>query len=540
MLFVYEENVGFATRRFLQLLGIRLHRDTISERLREHPDYPTLLSIKDVVSSCGMETLAVRLEADHLDEIHVPFLSQMRADKHGNRHFTVLRPSIGDTMEYLDPNTQKWNLLSRTEFGERFSPIALFAEAAQDTLTPDRTTHNIGQHIRTWTKYVLPIILVIGFGCLSIFQATTSGFLFVLYYLLFGAGAVIGSLLMLFEIDRHNPIVKQVCSGGAGKANCDAVLGSRGSRLFGLSWSQVGFTYFVGGFVILTLNNGLVESYLYLLALLSIISLPYIVYSLYYQWRVVRQWCRLCLMVQGVLLIQGMLVLWAGWFGEALSMTVFPLKEVIALSLVFGLVFLLSDQLIKSGQKAKEGERHLLAFRRIKSNLRIFESLLVRERTCTIPATAMGITLGNPEARHSIIKVCNPYCGPCAKAHPDIENLLRQNRDIKVTIIFTATGEAEDRRTPPVQHLLAIAARGDQLHTKKALNDWYLAPTKDYETFSIKHPVQGELQEQLSMIKQMDEWCRANEIRHTPTYFVNGHELPEIYSIADLDYLLKS
>lgn len=211
-----------------------------------------------------------------------------------------------------------------------------------------------------------------------------------------------------------------------------------------------------------------------------------------------------------------------------------------ALALVFGLVFLSSDQLVKSGQKAREGKRHLQAFRRIKSNLRIFESLLLRERTCTPPAIGMGITLGDPEAKNSIIKVCNPYCGPCAKAHPDIENLLRQNRDLKVTIIFTATGEADDRRTPPVQHLLAIAAGGDQADTQKALNDWYLAPTKDYEAFSAKHPLQGSLHKETAIIKQMDEWCRANEIRHTPTYFVNGHELPEIYSIADLDYLLKS
>ncbi len=298
MLFVFEENVGFATRRFLQLLGIKLHRDTVAERLGEHPDYPTLLSIKDVVSACGMDTFAVRLEENQLDDIQLPFLSQMRPDKSGNRHFTVLRPLAGNKMEYLDPDTQKWNLFPRSEFMARFSLVALFAEPDQEALASGRVDHSIGQRIGTWTKYVLPLILVIGSGCLGVFQANSFGFSFTLYYWLFGAGAVIGSLLLLYETDRHNPIVKQVCSGGSGSVNCDAVLGSRGSRLFGLSWSQVGFTYFVGGFVILTLNDGPSGSYLYLLALLSIVSLPYIVYSLYYQWRVVRQWCRLCLMVQ--------------------------------------------------------------------------------------------------------------------------------------------------------------------------------------------------------------------------------------------------
>lgn len=299
MLFVYEENVGFATRRFLQLLGIKLHRDTVAERLQEHPDYPTLLSIKDVVSACGMDTFAVRLESDHLNDIQVPFLSQLKADKHGNRHFTVLRPLAGSKLEYLEPNTQRWTPLSRSEFNERFSPIALFAEIAQDTLSHDTTDRNIGQHLKYWTRYILLSVFVGGFAYLGIFQAINAGFSIALYYFLFALGAVIGLLLLLFEVDRHNPIVKQVCSGGSGKVNCDAVLGSGGSRLFGLSWSQVGFTYFVGGFVILILNVGHDGPYLHLLALLSIAALPYIVFSIYYQGRIVRQWCRLCLMVQG-------------------------------------------------------------------------------------------------------------------------------------------------------------------------------------------------------------------------------------------------
>ena len=56
------------------------------------------------------------------------------------------------------------------------------------------------------------------------------------------------------------------------------------------------------------------HAYLPVLSLLSLAALPYVGYSLFYQWRVVKQWCRLCLATQAVLLAQAGLVLYEGWW----------------------------------------------------------------------------------------------------------------------------------------------------------------------------------------------------------------------------------
>ncbi len=37
----------------------------------------------------------------------------------------------------------------------------------------------------------------------------------------------------------------------------------------------------------------------------------------------------------------------------------------------------------------------------------------------------------------------------------------------------------------------------------------------------------------------MRNWCDAEHITHTPTIFINGHELPKEYSIDDLTEVLK-
>jgi DNA polymerase III delta subunit len=90
----------------------------------------------------------------------------------------------------------------------------------------------------------------------------------------------------------------------------------------------------------------------------------------------------------------------------------------------------------------------------------------------------LGITLGNLFAKRTLIKVCNPYCGPSAKAHAEIEKLLEENKDLKVQIIFAATNNENDYRNKLVKHLLAIAKNNNEQKIKQSLDDRYLADKK--------------------------------------------------------------
>jgi protein-disulfide isomerase len=174
----------------------------------------------------------------------------------------------------------------------------------------------------------------------------------------------------------------------------------------------------------------------------------------------------------------------------------------------------------------------------MKKDGRIFEALMAKQKKITGSTEGLGITLGNPQAQHTLVKVCNPYCGPCAKAHPEIHELIRQNSNIKVQVIFTATVEETDRRSKPVKHLLAIAEKQNEQLTKQALDDWYLPEKTDYEVFAAKYPMNGELNVQNAKVKAMQNWCEEVKIEVTPTFFVNGYQLPENYKVTDLTYFL--
>jgi protein-disulfide isomerase len=144
--------------------------------------------------------------------------------------------------------------------------------------------------------------------------------------------------------------------------------------------------------------------------------------------------------------------------------------------------------------------------------------------------------LGNLNADNTIIEVCNPYCGPCAKAHKEIDKLLENNNNLKVQLLFNATNEPGDKLAAPVKHLLAINAKGDAFETRRALDEWWQAEKKDYEVFADKYKMNGEINRQGEKIEAMNNWCKAMEITFTPTIFINGYQLPELYGIDDLKY----
>jgi predicted negative regulator of RcsB-dependent stress response len=109
-----------------------------------------------------------------------------------------------------------------------------------------------------------------------------------------------------------------------------------------------------------------------------------------------------------------------------------------------------------------------------------------------------------------------------------------------VQVLFTATVDADDKRNKPVKHLLALQQLHGQAIASKAMDDWYGATTKDYAAFAAKHPVSSDiLVQQNDKVTAMKTWCEAIDIQFTPTFFINGYQLPEIYSIGDVKYLLS-
>ncbi|EIM72397.1 vitamin k epoxide reductase, partial [Nitritalea halalkaliphila LW7] len=148
----------------------------------------------------------------------------------------------------------------------------------------------------------------------------------------------------------------------------------------------------------------------------------------------------------------------------------------------------------------------------------------------------LGIMLKGGNAKYHVLKVCNPYCGPCANSHPILEELFASG-NINLQVVFHPGGE-DAIKYKTISHIMAVAAQANQEQILKALDDWYLSEKKEYEAFAAKYPMNGELKTQESRTQDMLNWCEQENISYTPTIFINGHELPKAYSIEDLKYIL--
>jgi thiol-disulfide isomerase/thioredoxin len=532
----YEPNVK-ACITFLQLINVKVNGETVNETLQNHPDWPTLLCVTDSLNKWNIPNGAGKVDVSDIDQLPVPFVAYTY-DREAP--LAIVTQVDETTVQVFHKNYNKLKTESREEFLKNWNGVYLLAE-------PDEHSREANYEANKRKAFFSSLIPVSAFAALvalsflfvykitganEVGQFYNAGGIY-LQYIITLAGVVVTALLLWYEIDKTNPLLQKVCTGIA-KGNCNAILSGKQAKVFSwLSWSEVGFFYFTGSLLVILSGS---EGSISLLGWLNVLALPYTVFSVYYQWRVAKQWCVLCLAVQGLLVLGGLNIIANNFLFPLPTLSFLFITNCLLLFVLPIVVWYTLKPFILRLQEAKTTKREYL---RIKFNTEIFGTLLKKQKAITLPADGLGIDFGNPAAANTIIKVCNPYCGPCAKAHPKIEELLEQNTNVKAKIIFTAANNEENPAVKPVRHLLAIAEKGNnEKIIKQSLDDWYLSETKDYDLFAAKYPMNGELLKQGDKIEAMDNWCKKMDIGFTPTIFINGYQLPDAYSIEDLNYFL--
>lgn len=528
-------NCVVTTKKLLELLGVKYTKSYVEDTILSHPEHPSLLCISDTLEKYAIEHLAVKIDADKLLEMPLPGIVQI--SERGNKLFYTLHSISNEKVDYYN---DKGKLIEdpKEEFLEKWTGVCLLAEKTEASKEVDIEKKLASQRFLTFLKVAVPTLLliwlIVDFYNLPIYLNSTTTLLIATYALLKTVGLTICGLLLWFEIDQYNPTLQSFCSGGSGsKINCDSVLNSKYAQFFDgyLSLSLLGFSYFFASLGSLAIT-GFSSSLLALSGFFSLATLPFILASAYYQAMVIKQWCRFCILVQTVLVFEIGVVLIGDFNNLPLSFDTLPLFLALLLSPL--LVWKLIKPLL---EKKKETNVYKRGLKRIKNNPDVLHGLLAKSRKILSSTEGLGISLNTDTANYNVINVCNPYCGPCAEAHPILEKLA-ENGNINLQILFTASNHEEDITAKPVRQFLAIDANGDKSKIKEALNEWYSAEKKDYESFASRYPMNGELEQQEKKIAAMRQWCNTENITHTPTLFINGYELPNEYSVEDLKEVL--
>lgn len=532
-----EDNIYNTCFFLIKSLNLNFTKIGLSSKLANHLYYPSLLSIKDVLAQYGIESAAIRKGKHKYSDLETPYICSIQKENWSVPNFTIVTSADDNKIEYLDPSINSLNTISTSQFEQIDKNIILLLDSSTVKDEPDFIENNKKQKINSINKG-LPFYLISTAILLSIWNIISKPSLFEYWYTIgyiitSSIGLGISFLLLWYDIDSKNLFIKEVCGGVSGaKVNCQTVLSSPKASFLGINWSELGFAFFATFLTTLLLfPNDL--SFCFIWSCISLLACSYIIFSIYYQWKVLKEWCSLCLCVQAVLTLNGILA-FSYLLNTNFSLSSLSLNNT-TIILLFSIMFLYQvHTAIPIIKNANYSTNYKNKWEKLRFDPDIFQALLNKSDRVEIPNDDLGIIIGNLEARNEIIKVCNPYCGPCSKIHPELHKIVRSNANVRIRLIFTASGDEDDIRTAPVAHFLSIQEKLGHSGVHSALDDWYLAENKDYKEFAEKHPVNQEPTKQLAKIKAMNSWCNSMKIRVTPTIFINGKELPENYGVSDL------
>ncbi|MBT2559782.1 thioredoxin domain-containing protein [Pedobacter sp. ISL-68] len=519
-----EYNLEGVLTALLNQLRIKVTPVTSDRCIQDHPEYPSVLALSDCLSEWNVENQTYRIEKNDYDpkELFFPFLAHLR--ENGGRFILILNIDDGK-VNYSDGQHQEL-VMTEDELLKKWDGIALHAEKKVDSGEKNYQQHYFNYFLK---KLAVPISVVLGIT-VFILAAISASFtsLHVLLASVKLVGVIVSILLLIQSSDSKNPFIQNLC-GMMGKGDCNAILKSDAAQITHyLSWSEVGFFYFAGSFLLLFIY----PLSLHLLAWLNVLALPYTMYSIAYQYTR-KNWCVLCCSIQIILWLEFLINVTSASYHISFHLPLFYYLPISFLLPV--LVWSFLKPLLHASVQVVPLRQQLKKF---KYNKNLFGKTLTSQVRYAVSDELRPIILGNPAAETVITMVSNPFCGPCGKAHETLEELLNSRDDLQVKVLFATTGHNQKERTKVAMHLTSLNQLPDKTLVGNALSDWYKHQHKRYEFWAEKYPSNLN-DETILAINKQNEWCEMADITFTPTILVNGYKLPQPYHPSDLRYLIE-
>ena len=502
---------------YLEVRHTKWYTDSV---YNTHPHKYDMYGLYDILVSYGVNAMGVNFADKDCSHLTFPCILYINGD------FVVASGISGEKIHY-NWNGRKFDL-PLNDFRSVWTGNAIVVDGESNAVEPNLKQHEKKYFLSRMSTslFVVIIALAVFFACyINHEKIGLTGFLLLL---LDGAGIFTSSLLMEKTLHKNSLYGDKVCSLFHQK-DCNGILMSDKSSIFGISWSEIGFSYFLSHIVVIAAFPRAIST----ISIMDTIIVCYPIWSIYYQWKVARQWCVLCVFVQFVLVAEGILgmgyVMNDGLQIDSASILIF--------GAVFYILLLISHKYVTGYKAMEENVSNLQRLRALKANHNIFHTLIKEEKYNNDIEKASTILFGNPKASMRITILTNPHCNPCAKMHGRIENMFESKHDkICIQYIFSAFNESLESSN---KFLIAIYQQFGKEKAWKIYSDWYRYGK--YHAKDFMNQYKNINYNDLSVLeenKKHFEWKQKSGYMATPTILVNGYELTREYTIEDIKMLL--
>jgi|AntRauTorckE6833_2_1112554.scaffolds.fasta_scaffold03987_6 uncharacterized membrane protein len=509
---------------YLKSLNIPISGRYVKKLVLSHPEYPSLLSVSDVLERLGISSQIASVNKNQLNKLNPPYL---------------LFQDSQDELILIKSNKQFEKIISQHD-AERIIFIKIEPIQLKGTISNERH-YNIERRNK-WSLSLLfsSLFILLLINLSSSFSVTNLTLTFTSI-----AGVIVSAILEAKRIGYSLQEIESFCKTEQGDS-CEKVINSKGSKLFGMSLSQLAFSFFATQLLVILLNlsqYGNLNSCLNLLVVGSFLTIPIMVYSLYYQRVKMKVWCKLCLVINGVLLIQ-ILFFSTHLDSQLLFASSIQLSEIFTTSLFFIGIASLVTFVVNKYQITKEILSKELESSRIKNTSDVFLHLLSKSEKIIPSNIEKEINIGYPDALIHLIMAISLSCKPCRMSFSTIVELFTlYPKKLKITLRVKASQFRPTGQILPSSYLIHYwetqisQSSNEYQKTLNLFNDWF--QTGNLKSFTSKYPLDIENYKMSDDELNHYKWFDKQKITRTPTYFLNGHEIPKEYNIEDLALLIN-
>ncbi len=505
-------------KKLLKLSGQNIDQETAAKLLISHPSYPSLEAFTEVMEYFGIPNEAFLMDYDSLAHTEMPLLLHLEIQ---GGVFVLLLSIHKRSLRVYIPESDKIIDIPKEAFLAKWSGVVFRIEKKAKKVPDLLTLRSVAR-----TAGITCLLLLFTW---FIFLSHSSP-LWICAVTINLAGALTSLWIIYHETGSSNSLSRKVCHLSP-KTDCEAVLSSPAAKIAGIiSMGDIGSIYF-SGCLLIGLFLPLIHSpqaAIHLLFYLSVFTLPYTLFSLYYQKFRVRKWCPFCLL--------SILLLWSAF---ACYYTLYLPGFYTTASLylfigVFGIVvsaWALFRTKLNVTKRLFTLDMELL---KMKRDPAIWSLLVDKQRSYQMAFDEEDIQLGTLSSPIRITTLISDDCMHCRKVVQEMLDCIQKHpMQINWTIRFGNLHRALEK-IRFANHFYYLY-HNQKEYFLSALQDW--AHQMDDYTWRQKYKLSPESPKSL-FPESKKNWIISNQFSRVPMVFLNDKELPVPYKITDLTFLL--
>lgn len=505
---------------FLEKEKILINKQEFLFQLQSHPDYPTLLSISDTLTFFKIQNGVFRVNIEEIELLPNQFITLLREVNSPPKYYLIKKQ---DYKYYYSPN-EKFIEISQDELTSRWTSIILLINKEESEYKKESA--------KNWKTYLM--LLSMFLFALNIFILKPNEITFNIFFIFPTIGIMLSMAALKDLFGTQNKLINSLCNLTS-TTNCTSVINSKKWKILDyINFSDLSIIFFsfqILYFIFSAYTNGS-NDFFSIQSIITLLSIPVILTSIYYQKVIEKKWCPICIMISTIIICEFLYLI----FAEKFILYIYS-NSIIACGFIFSFVILLWSIIKNTLLKLKRYRENELKSNRFERNYNNFKKILVSTEKIEFPSSL--IKLGNINSKTVITLISHPFCIYCEEVHTFFEDILNFHKEnILVNIIFKINiSDYDEQKNTFFNTFLNIYKEKGQEAFRESMREWF--ESKSVEKWNKKYSKLVSQENNAHLLENHNDWCISKNFTFTPAIFVNGYEFPNSYDRTNIKFFIN-